>query len=66
MSLERELIIEIDGGQHNLHQEIEKDEIRTKWLEKKGFRVLRFWNNDVLQNLEGVGARILEAMNTRE
>jgi very-short-patch-repair endonuclease len=66
VSLERELIIEIDGGQHNLQQEIEKDEIRTRWLEKKGFQVIRFWNTDVLLNLEGVATRIQEAMNTRE
>ena len=63
VSLERQLIIEIDGGQHNHQPEIEKDEIRTKWLEKKGFKLIRFWNNDVLLNIEGVAIRILEAIN---
>ncbi len=64
VSLEKELIIEIDGGQHNQEREIEKDETRTKWLERKGFRVLRFWNNDVLLNIDGVTSKILETINT--
>ena len=64
VSLDRELIIELDGGQHNQQPEMEKDEVRTKWLESRGFRVIRFWNNDVLQNLEGIAARILETINT--
>jgi very-short-patch-repair endonuclease len=45
------LIVEVDGGQHSIHQK--RDEKRTAWLESKGYRVLRFWNNEVLQNLEG-------------
>ena len=44
------LIIEIDGGQHNAG----RDAARTRFLESKGYRVLRFWNNEVLQNLDGV------------
>jgi very-short-patch-repair endonuclease len=48
--LEKRLIIEIDGGQHN---ENEKDIERTLYLESENFRVIRFWNNEVLQNLEG-------------
>jgi very-short-patch-repair endonuclease len=63
VSLDRQFIIEIDGGQHNLPSEIEKDAIRTKYLEAKGFRVIRFWNNDVLFNLDGVATRISEAIN---
>lgn len=47
---EMNLIIEIDGGQHNEKTDIE----RTRYLEKQGFKVLRFWNNDVLMNIEGV------------
>ena len=66
VSLERQLIIEIDGGQHNQQSESEKDEIRTKWLEKKGFKVIRFWNTDVLLNIEGVAIRILEAINSNK
>jgi very-short-patch-repair endonuclease len=66
VSLERQLIIEIDGGQHNQQPEIKKDEIRTKWLEKKGFKVIRFWNTDVLLTIEGVAIRILEAINSNK
>ena len=44
------LIIEVDGSQHN--QTVDAD--RTRVLEAKGYRSARFWNNEVLQNLEGV------------
>ena len=49
---EARLIVEVDGGQHDhaSPQEIE----RTAFLENEGYRVLRFWNNEVLANLEGV------------
>lgn len=46
------LIVELDGGQHALQQEA--DAQRTRWLESRGFRVLRFWNNDVFSNIAGV------------
>jgi len=46
------LIIELDGGQHASH--IGYDEIRTAFLNSCGYRVLRFWNNEVLENIEGV------------
>ena len=45
------LAIEIDGGQH---ADSEADEIRTHMIEVHGYRVIRFWNNDVLSNTEGV------------
>ena len=45
------LIIEVDGGQH---QGNERDRIRDAWLGERGYRVRRFWNNDVLMNLDGV------------
>jgi very-short-patch-repair endonuclease len=48
---EKSLIVEVDGGQHN---ESLQDEIRDRKLNAAGFKVLRFWNNDVLGNLEGV------------
>jgi very-short-patch-repair endonuclease len=47
------LVIEVDGGQH---AECPADAARTRYIESKGYRVLRFWNNDVLGNLEGVVA----------
>jgi very-short-patch-repair endonuclease len=50
--LERGLIIELDGGQHDENRA--KDENRTRYLEAKGYRVLRFWNTDVMRNIEGV------------
>ena len=51
---DKKLIIEIDGGQHNDDQFIEKDKERTRFLHSEGFRVIRFWNNDVLTNIDGV------------
>ena len=48
---ERKLVIEVDGGQH---AGSDRDVIRTAYLEADGFRVIRFWNDDVLGNLEGV------------
>jgi len=62
VSLERRLILEIDGGQHNERKGRREDRERTEWLQAKGYRVLRFWNNDVLMNMEGVLERILEAL----
>jgi len=56
---EARLIIEVDGGQH---AESATDEHRTQWLEVRGYRVIRFWNNDVLANTEGVLLRILEVL----
>jgi len=46
------LIVELDGGQHA--DQKEADEERTRWLASQGFRVVRFWNNDVLTNISGV------------
>jgi very-short-patch-repair endonuclease len=62
------LAIEIDGGQHNFARHRDRDEQRSKWLRGKGVTVLRFWNNDVLGNLEGVWdeiARVADALNLR-
>jgi very-short-patch-repair endonuclease len=50
--IESMLIIEVDGGQHDESKCY--DFKRDKWLEKKGFRVLRFWNNEVLTSIENV------------
>ncbi|MEM1133834.1 MAG: DUF559 domain-containing protein [Pseudomonadota bacterium] len=52
VSLEARLVIEADGGQHE--NEKAKDKVRTEMLEQQGFRVIRFWNNDILDNIEGV------------
>jgi len=53
--LETKLIIEIDGGQHTE----EADRKRTEFLEKEGYKILRFWNNDVLNNIDGILETIL-------
>lgn len=53
------LIVEADGSQH---AENPDDLIRTAWLEGEGFRVLRFWNNDILLNPEGIATAILVAL----
>ncbi len=50
--IEKALIIELDGGQHAERQEA--DRRRTDFLEQQGYRVIRFWNDEVLKNLEGV------------
>ena len=51
---EKMLIVEIDGGQHNETEKIEYDNKRTEYLESLGYKVVRFWNNDVRNNIEGV------------
>ena len=56
----RQLIVEVDGGQHA--EQVEYDDERTKWLESQGFRVLRFWNNEIQMNLEGVKETIYNAL----
>ena len=55
-------MVEIDGGQHNASAGRQHDIKRTTWLETQGFRVLRFWNNQVLANLEGVLERTLQEL----
>jgi very-short-patch-repair endonuclease len=57
--IERKLVVEVDGGQH---ADSEHDRRRTAWLEAQGWRVIRFWNNEVLSNIEGVVARLTEAL----
>jgi very-short-patch-repair endonuclease len=57
--LEKRLIIELDGSQHL--QQRDYDENRDGWLVEQGFRVLRFWNNEVFTNTEGVLMEILAA-----
>ena len=53
------LVIEVDGGQH---VDSSTDEARTRMIESYGYQVIRFWNNDVLQNTDGVVLRITEAL----
>ncbi|MBT8407244.1 MAG: endonuclease domain-containing protein, partial [Deltaproteobacteria bacterium] len=58
--VERKLIIEVDGGQHA--NKVKKDVNRSDYLRNKGYRVLRFWNNQVLQENDAVLDTILAAL----
>ena len=58
--IEAGLVVELDGGQHVDQQEYDAD--RTGYLESKGFQVIRFWNNEVLENIEGVLGAIEAAL----
>jgi very-short-patch-repair endonuclease len=49
------IVIELDGGQHS---DSASDDARTRYLEANGYRVLRFWNNEIYENLSGVLAMI--------
>jgi very-short-patch-repair endonuclease len=50
LCVEAMLIVELDGSQHSEDADAE----RTRYLEERGYRVLRFWNNEVIENLDGV------------
>jgi very-short-patch-repair endonuclease len=57
---EARIIVEIDGGQHDSSSPREAE--RSTFLQNEGYRLLRFWNNDVLANLDGVHAIIVEEL----
>jgi very-short-patch-repair endonuclease len=59
---EVKLAVEIDGGQHNDPAARFHDRERTAFLEQQGIRVIRFWNSEVMENLEGVLQRIYSAL----
>ena len=59
---EEKLIIELDGGQHATT--VEFDQLRTNELSSSGYRVIRFWNNEVLENLDGVLNKIKASLKT--
>ena len=61
-SLDKKLIIEVDGGQHAIDPR--DDKIRDRWLRDEGYQVLRFWDNEVFRNIEGVLETIREALFT--
>jgi very-short-patch-repair endonuclease len=60
VSRKAKLVIELDGGQHDWQQAA--DASRTRRIEASGYRVLRFWNNDVLGNIDGVLNEIQSAL----
>ena len=53
------MVIEVDGGQHGMRAAA--DTQRTKFIEREGYQVLRFWNNEVLTNIDGVLEEIVRA-----
>jgi very-short-patch-repair endonuclease len=63
---ERRLAIEVDGAQHNEPENVARDEERSVYLRAQGYRILRFWNNDVLRNIDGVMEAVLAAMHQNE
>jgi very-short-patch-repair endonuclease len=60
--LDRRLIVEIDGGQHSFDARASKDLQRDQHFRQAGFVVLRFWNNEIDRNLDGVLTQIDEAL----
>ena len=58
VSFDLRLVVEVDGGHHDQAAVRVEDTARTLWIERNGYRVLRFWNNEVLGNLEGVLERV--------
>jgi hypothetical protein len=56
------LVIEVDGSQHGENEARLRDQQRTEWLESEGYRVLRFWNNEITQNISGVMDAIYAAL----
>jgi very-short-patch-repair endonuclease len=55
------LVVEVDGESHDFEERIRHDEERDRWFMSRGYRVLRFTNDDVMRNLEGVAFTILQA-----
>jgi len=60
--LKARLLIELDGDHHAQDDIVVKDEARTRWLEKEGYRVVRFWNAELTGNLNGVLDTIYAAL----
>ena len=52
--LKKHLVIEVDGSQHGNDVDSRRDEVRTRWLNSEGYRVMRFWNNDVIDKTEAL------------
>lgn len=59
---EKKLVIELDGSQHRLKERILYDKQRTKYLQSFGINIIRFWDNDVVKNIDGVLEEILNKL----
>ncbi len=55
---EKRLVVEVDGGQHSRNEAVGADNVRTDYLKNHGYAVVRFWNNDIDENLDGVLVRL--------
>ena len=62
LCLSEKLVIEVDGGYHNEPQQQQEDQWRTEFLERKGYKVIRFTNEEVDTNVKGVISRIKEEL----
>ncbi|HVA68641.1 MAG TPA: endonuclease domain-containing protein [Candidatus Binataceae bacterium] len=60
--LEARLVVEVDGGDHDTKERRRADAARSYYLERHGYRVLRFWNNEIMSNIEGALERISEGI----
>ncbi|MBI4053898.1 MAG: endonuclease domain-containing protein, partial [Candidatus Doudnabacteria bacterium] len=56
------LVIELDGGRHNADTNLAQDRQRDKYLRQEGYKILRFWNNEIEENLAGAMQRIRESL----
>ena len=65
ISYDVRIVIELDGGQHADESHHQRDVKRDRWLKEQGFLVLRFWNSDVLQNMDGVLSRLIDVIQQR-
>jgi len=63
---EKNIVIEIDGGQHNPIDEDSYDNKRTKFLNSEGYTVVRFWNNEIDNNIEGVYLKLMQVFEIKE
>ena len=61
---EKKLAIELDGSQHNFPKQEKYDILRTEYINQLGIRLIRFWDNEVLKNINGVLEKILQYLNT--
>ena len=56
---QKKLVIEVDGATHGTDGELRRDAVRTAALEAEGYRILRFWNDDIYRDLPGVLERVI-------
>ena len=59
---EKSIVVEIDGGEHNTPDALLKDKNRTQYLESQGYKVIRFCNSDVNNNIQGVYEKLMEIL----